>query len=852
MGPKRTPKQHHKILCVLCKFSFEDASALAKHLCSVHTGLDDGESQNDGGGYFVCAKCGNQKKRKRRKEFHNVDRERHHCYTLYLLDEDKDFYYAEVIVGVTLARRLAKRAYQMYGEEVDVEALDQWLPRRTRFGDAVPHVEEYHAGDHKQKSTHTFGEAAVLAYIKLKEFDLGKRGKKGDDALSPGVSVTDVKDKGGDDALSPGVSVPKAKDKGGDDALSPEVSAKGASKTKPVRDAKTPKRDVSKPVKEVPNPLYKGDTSSLPGDGDVSAQGSTKGGNDAPAVQESDSDSNASTEPHFYPRGNSIKDNIGFSKQALRSANEGSKKGGGTAKKGGNTTKKTTEVTSATRRVRGRSLDKDTNLSRYSKRKRAQDSPIRGRGKQMEESTKPRKGSEGTEGKIKLGKQIKGKKSPVQHKSKNHPKSKQDGDVPTIEGKLQIMAGLQPEPNPGVAGKTLRRVSPRWNKATGEQGTEVRSSGKTVTDQSKGVVVESLKPVAPVRSDKVAARPSDDGSVDPLKGDQSGKVDITQRDFDNESPLLSASLQEFLEESNAGGTPPRSPVKLVTPCTSPPNKRTVINLCSTEREDLRVTLNRIVALNDKRELKRTDAIKAQGVKPLPNPRPDSPIMLDQQAARLRLHAIMESASRASAATAASLERKRRLDQDRSAHDLCKKLKQGCGPSDGGSQKPEAKGGQLPQQGGATATAVREMQHPGEVDVTGALNVLQGDWQGQLLDQTPNIRHLCAVHVLAPSNHPIRVTNIRKVDCFRITARVKATGAVVAVEAPCAVGSPAAIFRDCPELEPYFPAPTTLPWLNTARYVGSVQLMATTWSRSTRAERERMGLVPEDHDDVLDI
>ena len=102
-----------------------------------------------------------------------------------------------------------------------------------------------------------------------------------------------------------------------------------------------------------------------------------------------------------------------------------------------------------------------------------------------------------------------------------------------------------------------------------------------------------------------------------------------------------------------------------------------------------------------------------------------------------------------------------------------------------------------------------------------------------------------------------VMNMRKVECFRITAKIKATGDLVAVEAPCAAGSPAAIFRDCPELEPYFPAPvTTLTWLNTSRYVSSVQPMATTMSRSTRRERERMGLVsgepPEpEHDVVLD-
>ena len=116
----------------------------------------------------------------------------------------------------------------------------------------------------------------------------------------------------------------------------------------------------------------------------------------------------------------------------------------------------------------------------------------------------------------------------------------------------------------------------------------------------------------------------------------------------------------------------------------------------------------------------------------------------------------------------------------------------------------------------------------------------------MLGQTPNIRNLATVHVIAPSHHPMRCINTRKVDCFRVMAKVKATGGLVAVEVPCAVGSPAAIFRDIPELEPYFPPPgTTLNWLNTSRYVSSVQLMATTMSRSTRRERERMGLIFEE-------
>ena len=108
---------------------------------------------------------------------------------------------------------------------------------------------------------------------------------------------------------------------------------------------------------------------------------------------------------------------------------------------------------------------------------------------------------------------------------------------------------------------------------------------------------------------------------------------------------------------------------------------------------------------------------------------------------------------------------------------------------------------------------------------------------------PNIRNAVTIHVVDPSSHPLRVTNTNNIDCFRVSARVRATGALVFAEVPCTAGSPAVIFRDCPELEPYFPEPvTTLPWMNTPKYVNSAAIMVTTLSRYTRAEQEWLGLV----------
>ena len=89
------------------------------------------------------------------------------------------------------------------------------------------------------------------------------------------------------------------------------------------------------------------------------------------------------------------------------------------------------------------------------------------------------------------------------------------------------------------------------------------------------------------------------------------------------------------------------------------------------------------------------------------------------------------------------------------------------------------------------------------------------------------------------------------DCFRVSARVRATGAVVFVEVPCAAGSPNAIFGDNPELEFYFPAPvTTLPWVNTSRYDNSAHILVTTMFRGTRIEPERLGMIFDDPAEVV--
>ena len=131
----------------------------------------------------------------------------------------------------------------------------------------------------------------------------------------------------------------------------------------------------------------------------------------------------------------------------------------------------------------------------------------------------------------------------------------------------------------------------------------------------------------------------------------------------------------------------------------------------------------------------------------------------------------------------------------------------------------------------------------EADPLRLPNLQSGGWHGHGHELVPNVRNAVAIHVVEDSSHALRVTNTNNIDCFRVSARVRATGALVFAEVPCTAGSPAVIFRDCPELEPYYPEPvTTLLWVNTPEYMNSAAIMVTTLTRYTRTEQEWLGLV----------
>ena len=177
MGRKRTPKTGDKIVCVLCNFGFPSVAGYTYHLCAVHTGLEDHDSRDDGGGYYYCSKCGNQKKRHRRGEFHAIKNKqnpsrKHSCLEQYIVDNTQVFWSCLVTVGVNVARRMAAKMYLKEENVVDQGYIDKWLPLGTYFGEAIPHVAEYHASNSKVTTQDSYGMDALLEYLGIPELDM--------------------------------------------------------------------------------------------------------------------------------------------------------------------------------------------------------------------------------------------------------------------------------------------------------------------------------------------------------------------------------------------------------------------------------------------------------------------------------------------------------------------------------------------------------------------------------------------------------------------------------------------------------------------------------------------------------
>ena len=97
---------------------------------------------------------------------------KHACLTTYLRDKSREFWVCLVVVGVNIARRLAKKMYLREEGTVDLDYVDRWLPRGTLFGEAVPHVEEYHVSNRKVASAQLYGLEAMLGYLELEELDM--------------------------------------------------------------------------------------------------------------------------------------------------------------------------------------------------------------------------------------------------------------------------------------------------------------------------------------------------------------------------------------------------------------------------------------------------------------------------------------------------------------------------------------------------------------------------------------------------------------------------------------------------------------------------------------------------------
>ena len=93
----------------------------------------------------------------------------------------------------------------------------------------------------------------------------------------------------------------------------------------------------------------------------------------------------------------------------------------------------------------------------------------------------------------------------------------------------------------------------------------------------------------------------------------------------------------------------------------------------------------------------------------------------------------------------------------------------------------------------------------------------------------NVRSRLNVHWIDPAPITHECVNREGEQCFRVAAVSRATGALCLLDAPVTVGSPAAIFRDCPEFKPYITS-VGVPWQNISLWHQSVDMSVTTQFR----------------------
>ena len=199
----------------------------------MHTSLDDKDSRDDGGGYYYCSKCGNQKKRHRRGEFHEIKGKvkpsrKHACLEEYLMDNTHEFWSCLVTVGVNIAWRMAAKMYLREEEKIDQAYVDQWLPEGTFFGEAIPHVVEYQAANSKVPSQEFYGIDGLLEYLGIPELDMTpapeivlrpNRGRGRGSAVAQTPNVSPGGAQGQDRQLERGAVKPAGQGKGANETL---------------------------------------------------------------------------------------------------------------------------------------------------------------------------------------------------------------------------------------------------------------------------------------------------------------------------------------------------------------------------------------------------------------------------------------------------------------------------------------------------------------------------------------------------------------------------------------------------------------------------------------------------------
>ena len=121
--------------------------------------------------------------------------------------------------------------------------------------------------------------------------------------------------------------------------------------------------------------------------------------------------------------------------------------------------------------------------------------------------------------------------------------------------------------------------------------------------------------------------------------------------------------------------------------------------------------------------------------------------------------------------------------------------------------------------------------------TGVPKWLSHVWGGRVAPGKVNCRNQVKVHWLDPAPITTDLTNEEGVQCFRVPAVSRSTGAFCLLDAPVDLGSPLAVFRDCPEFVPYMTPMVPVAEFDVSRWHQTVTMSATSQWRSQAPDPE---------------